>query len=215
MSNKTDPLSAILASARARLEDDSWIDEITEPDEDGNPNDYARRVVPLDDVFAALDRIAAAAERERAVTDAMLAAKGRLLPHPDPENAPPLFAAPGNAAALRAALSRAIDAIQTMIALYDEEHTAAVKTGATWERSDTSAVNAIVEQSRAALAAPARNCDRFGECHEAVDAWHREERCLGRHVDGGTCERDPLAPTLAPVCFAKWLFAPAEGGTEC
>ena len=188
MSDKTETLSATLASARASLADNSWIDEITQPDEDGQPNDYARRVVPLDDVFDELNRIEASAARERA---------------------------PGNAAALRAALSRAIDAIQTMIALYDEEHTAAVKTGATWERSDTSAVNAIVEQSRAALAAPARNCDRFGECHEAVDAWHREERCLGRHVDGGTCERDPLAPTLAPVCFAKWLFAPAEGGTEC
>lgn len=67
MSDETESLSAILASARTSLEDDSWIDEITAPDEDGQPNDYARRVVPLDDVFDELDRIRAAAERERTI----------------------------------------------------------------------------------------------------------------------------------------------------
>lgn len=124
--------------------------------------------------------------------------------------------APGDASAMREALERAIDAIQTMISLYDEEHTAAIRIGATWKRSDTSEVNAIVEQARAALAAPplsavgnvaklrealdeirvaamsdyepdadylidtcnaalsapARNCDRYGDEDDAFAAWH-------------------------------------------
>lgn len=67
MSNETESLSAILAGARSSLADNSWIDEITLPDEDGHPNDYARRVVPLDDVLAELDRIETAAERERTI----------------------------------------------------------------------------------------------------------------------------------------------------
>lgn len=107
-------------------------------------------------------------------------------------------AAPGNAAALRAALERAIDAIQTMIALYDEEHTAAVKTGATWKRSDTSAVDEIVEQARAALAAPARNCDRFATVKDAGIAFARERK-------------DQPLP-CPDFTFSAWLFAPAEGG---
>lgn len=68
-----------------------------------------------------------------------------------------------------------------------------------------------VAKAKAALAEPARNCDRFDEYHDAVDAWHREERCLGHHQDGGTCEKDPLASTLAPVCFARWFLSKAEG----
>ena len=72
-------------------------------------------------------------------------------------------------------------------------------------------VDRILNNIDTALAAPARNVGRFDEYHDAIDAWHREERCLRRHMDGGTCEKDPLAPTLSPVCFARWLFALAEG----
>ena len=56
--------SDIFEVARKTLEDESWIDEITAPDEDGEPNDYARRVVPLDDALAALDCIEAPAAAE-------------------------------------------------------------------------------------------------------------------------------------------------------
>lgn len=45
------------------------------------------------------DRIEAAEEREKAVTDALLACKDKMIPHPDPEHAPPPY--PGNAAAMR------------------------------------------------------------------------------------------------------------------
>lgn len=57
-----DPLSAILAETRKSLADDSWIDEITALDEDGEPDDFARRVVPLESALEAIDRIKAAAE---------------------------------------------------------------------------------------------------------------------------------------------------------
>lgn len=60
-----EPLSAALAETRKSLADDSWIDEITALDEDGEPDDFARRVVPLDDALEAIDRIEAAAERKR------------------------------------------------------------------------------------------------------------------------------------------------------
>lgn len=65
----TAPLSAIFAATRKCLENESWIDEITAPDEDGEPNDYARRVVSLDDALAALDRLEAADKRERATAE--------------------------------------------------------------------------------------------------------------------------------------------------
>ena len=45
------------------------------------------------------DRIEAVKKRERAISNALLAIKGKMIPHPDPENAPPPY--PGNAAALR------------------------------------------------------------------------------------------------------------------
>lgn len=101
----------------------------------------------------------------------------------------------GDVAAMRAALERAIDAIQAMLALYDEEHVAAVKNGATWGRSDTSEVDAIVEKARAALAAPARNCDRpFRSVNEALGAY-AAERGDGPHL--GYCDA------------IKWALAPA------
>lgn len=109
---------------------------------------------------------------------------------------------PGNAAAMRAALEGVTHALCYLCVC-----------GGECESGEGERC-AKVKAARAALSAPARNCDRFDEYHDAVDAWHREERCLGRHQDGGTCEKDPLASTLAPVCFARWLFAPAKGGAE-
>jgi len=82
--SKPETFADALAAARKMLDEDGWIDEITAPDEDGEPNDYAQRVVRVNDVRAALDRIEAAAERERAIMDIMLAVKDKPLPHPDP-----------------------------------------------------------------------------------------------------------------------------------
>lgn len=41
--NINEPLADTIAKARKSLSDWSWTDEITAPDEDGNPNDYAIR----------------------------------------------------------------------------------------------------------------------------------------------------------------------------
>lgn len=57
-----EPLSAVLAETRKSLADDSWIDEITAMDEDGEPDDFARRVVPLESAIEAIDRIGAMAK---------------------------------------------------------------------------------------------------------------------------------------------------------
>ena len=54
--------------------------------------------------------------------------------------------------ALRAAVTAAIDAIETMIALYREEHQSAVAIGASWRESDLANVVAIADQCRLALA---------------------------------------------------------------
>ena len=105
---------------------------------------------------------------------------------------------PGNSAALREALERAIDAIQTMVVLYDEEHTSAVKIGAPWKRSDISAIDAIVEQARAAIAAPARNCDICRTLEGADFAYANRDTTglrFASHVD-----------------FERWLFATVEKG---
>ena len=70
----------------------------------------------------------------------------------------------------------------------------------------------IRDIARAALAAPARNCDRFNtgdpmkDAKDAYGAWER-------HCDN---------PTIPPSCkvesaFKHWIFAPAtekEGGAE-
>lgn len=109
---------------------------------------------------------------------------------------------PSNASAMRAALEEIYNEAQNICDYCDEQRIVS-------HRADK--IERIVNT---ALASPARNADRFDEYHDAVDAWHREVRCLGHHEDGGTCAKDPLASTLAPVCFARWLFDTAEGGAE-
>lgn len=55
--------------------------------------------------------------------------------------------------------------------------------------------DAIEEQARAALAAPARNCDLFADYASALEYWQTHEECA--EVNG---------------CFDVWLMARAEGG---
>lgn len=119
-----------------------------------------------DDLLALADRIEAAAERERnAHTN-------------DIHNA--LYMAdgiPGNAAAMR----RALESVECNIA-EDEP-------GRFWLQDP----EAILHEVQAALAAPARNCDRFATVGAAHKAWRATDQ-----------ERD----------FADWLFDKAEGGAE-
>lgn len=118
--------------------------------------------------------------------------------------------APGNAAALREALERAIDAIQAMVVLYDEEHTAAVKTGATWGRSDISAINAIVEQARVALSAPARNCDAIPADEMSRAFKHANcDQYENSSEDPRTC-----CEGRCVECIVKWMLKEHKEGDE-
>lgn len=147
------------------------------------------------------DRIDAAEKRERAVTDAMLACKGKMAPHPDPDNAPPPY--PGNAAAMRAALEK-------IVRIAEE-----------WDTPGIHAVRAtlyrILEAARAALAAPPRNCDRFATTEEAENAFVEfcARACSGK-VPNWRCSITcgHINPSDWVTCCIKWLLAPAEGGEE-
>ena len=102
-------------------------------------------------------------------------------------------AAPGNAAVMRAALERALK----------------------WwtEKGNILEREAAFKQIRAALAAPARNCDRFATAVGAMEEWEKypQSRYKGCRVcpHGDTSMVSPSHLTLA-----EWLFAPAKGGAE-
>ena len=135
------------------------------------------------------NRLEAAAARDRAITDVMLAVKDKPLPHPDPEHAPPLF--PGNAAAMREALVKMVDAVK---AYFGWDDAPAVH--------DLNGPDAFfcreMSKAIAALAAPARNCDRFKTAEEALAEIEKQLFMWN--------------PTLYSV--VQWLFAAAEGGKE-
>ena len=71
---------------------------------------------------------------------------------------------------------------------------------------DRTMAERIVATCDAALAAPARNCDRFQTAEEAY-ATLALECCDNLHFD---CRRQYSCAN----CIALWLFAPAEGGAE-
>ena len=149
-----------------------------------NPeNDY----ITNNDLRDLADRIEAAAKRERAVTDAMLACKGKMFPHPDPEHAPPPH--PGNAAALRKALKYARDVLAFTCRI-DWRTTMA------WGE-----LHDAIHKSDAALAASPRNCDRFRTEEEAYAEFGKAGNAFGTD----TSER--------LYRYARWLFAP-EGGAR-
>lgn len=145
------------------------------------------------------DRIDAAAERERVEIRRDAEIEWTRIGYD--ERKAEEKRAPGNAAAMRAALERAVDAIETMCALYDEEHTSAVAIGAKWKHEDMTEVVAILASARAALSAPARNCDRLETHNEAKAAFLRSY--FG-----------PTEPEFVEDAFARWAFAPAEGGAK-
>ena len=145
------------------------------------------------------DRIEAAAERERAFTDAMLAVKDKPLPYPDPENAPPIY--PGNAAALREAL--------TAFVLYLTQK----RIDEVWAKTTLPepGLDRLIAQARAALAAPARNCDRFATGKEAWLAFDDEVPiwCQDHSRKGSGCNDREVAD--CGICVAEWLLALAKG----
>ena len=124
-----------------------------------------------------LDRIDAEAERERNehtndIHNALYMATG----------------IPGNAAALREALNLVGHLANDLRNITERD---------TEVRAD---VNEIVDVCRAALAAPARNCDRFATANDAVEGY------IAAHPQ----DDEPDAST-----YGSWLFATAkEGGAE-
>lgn len=199
-----EPLSAVLAETRKSLVDDSWIDEITALDEDGEPDDFARRVVPLDDALEAIDRIDAATKNMRAMLDANVNRVRALEAMLDGAANTVLGcaikqkqSAPGNAAAIREALEKLVYRkclVQGSCGKPMGE--LCTHTGCIWH------------PYRAALSAPARNVDRFKTAVEAEAAWmaYPPSRFRGCRVcpHGDTSMVSPSHLTLA-----EWLFAPA------
>jgi hypothetical protein len=125
------------------------------------------------------DRIEAAAERERDEDRQLSAiaesdeAFARCARCDRPERVP------GNAAAMREALEEQLRYWNSHVRNHDEEE--------------------MRKRTEAALAAPARNCDRFATEDEAREAYW--------------AYRDPLEFNDKPfVAITEWLFAPAEGG---
>lgn len=60
------------------------------------------------------------------------------------------------------------------------------------------------DRERAALSAPARNCDRYATAKDALDAFIREKEIKAADVDNMNL-RD----------FFDWLFDTAKGGAKC
>ena len=93
--------------------------------------------------------------------------------------------APGNAAAMREALTR----IHKFVAMHTGD----------WTNDDE---RAVIDQTIAALSTPARNCDRFQTADEAWADWTLYITQMGGE------------DFLYNYHFGNWLFAPAKGDAE-
>jgi hypothetical protein len=149
------------------------------------------------------DRIEAAAERERD-EDRQLAAIAesdeafaRCARCDRPERVP------GNAAALREALEKLADAVRNYFGWDDAP--------AVHDRDDPTAYFCSeMSAALAALAAPARNCDRFATAEEAVVAFADHLRAWENAH--GIYSEYPNHPVKVPAGAFAWLYANAEGG---
>lgn len=150
-----------------------------------------------------LDRIEAAAERERIELreDEAKMLLREYAAAPDESLTPPalklkrellrLAPAPGNAAAMRAALEKLdIDA-------HDMRYSAKFRN----KIESQNFVERVVSAIRAATSAPARNCDRYASAKDALDAFIREKEIKSADVDNMNL-RD----------FFDWLFDMVEKG---
>lgn len=164
-----DPLSAILAEMRDLAENRDWRNHTKRSNRE--------RVSNL------ADRIEVTVKRERAETESWHGVARAFAVHDaiaDERLDKLMRSTPCNAAALRAALERALKWWTEMGNILERE--------------------AVFKQIRAALAAPARNCDRFATAEEARMAFedaHSREIILN----------------LYTAAF-DWLFATAEGGAK-
>lgn len=71
----------------------------------------------------------------------------------------------------------------------------------------------VLKTCEDALAAPARNCDRFTDPVEASEAFVKE--CETYANTGGACLDCPwYSSGVYGLCRTKWLFAEAKGGAK-
>lgn len=192
MSDMEEPLSAILAEMKRRADEaHDGLNGVA----DTNQIDYM-------EVEDWADRIEATVKWERAFADFLLAVRDKPLPHPDPDNAPPLFAAPGNAAALRAALQETV-----LLSL---------KVGRSIHGDVACGI--MASKARAALAAPARNCD-VGTAEEQAERFEaeckRHDHCTPCPVHREWGEFKEGKPKSCQMIWAQMPYAPEGGSAKC
>lgn len=99
---------------------------------------------------------------------------------------------PGNAAALRAALEKFLDFSRRGLAFF---------TSYRYTEAENAEIEAAFDGAKAALAAPARNCDRFADPGKAWLAYKAE------------CDKNETVPNM--IGAISWLLEPAKkGGAE-
>jgi len=198
-SDTTEPLAAILAEMRDK------------------------RIIRLDgaDVTRCLlrnlaDRIEVAYKREHAQwhgeTNAAKEARNRIackMRYEFAAKCRACKAAPGNAAAIREALHECLASVTHLRALFCNTDPMQGPDRAI-RVNDLEPIADKIERATAALAAPARNCDRFQTADEAVGAFADHLRAWENAH--GIHSEYPDHPVQVPAGAFAWLFAPAEGG---
>lgn len=119
-------------------------------------------------------------------------------------------AKPGGAAIVR-------EALENLLAWVNKHtHVFSVQVSPVHENEEAveAELDAVKKNARRALAASARNCDRFEtaqEAREAYFAWCAKfNKAVGDHKCKYACPHGRLAEKLCISCIWVWLFAPVE-----
>lgn len=149
------------------------------------------------------NRIKAAAKRERETAD-LRAIHAAEMAERDTRRE----LAPGSTAALREALDGMLKASQEVFRRFARGVFAGER------RLDS--LEIAYDKAKAALAAPARNCDKYGI--DDVKEMDADFKAFCRRFgakDGENCVGCPIKPMDNLCCHSAWMLLPAEGGAEC
>lgn len=175
--------------------------------------------VTIRDVLQWADRIEAAYKREHAEwhaeTDAAKEDRNRVACRMRREFAEKCRncteRAPGNAAALRAAIQRLLSLCDKSLCKIPISLPLAHGNEAEYAKLEAEG-KAAMDGLRAALAAPARNCD----VGTVEDQAKRQSRfCMSQAGRCTTCPADRPTHNACVLAWAQMPFAPTEGGAEC
>lgn len=137
------------------------------------------------------------------------------------------LSSPGNAAAMREALEKIanmkfhlgdfaepVNGDSSAIyenAKWDGKKFLGREIPAWWGAGWRECLSRAIDIARAALAAPARNCDRFATAEGAMEEWEKYPQ--SRYKGCRVCPHGYIS-MVSPshLTLAEWLFAPAEGG---